>query len=91
MLIARNCRVVSPPSTIKEIASKSSVSSTSAAVEATSSLSKIQQAKNHAITQAQQDGATGNFKAFDAPFGNFLIPVIPTREDLMAETNDKTS
>jgi hypothetical protein len=41
-----------------------------------------QQAKNIAVTQAQQDGCTGNFKIFDSPFGNFLVPVIPTPAEL---------
>ncbi|ESR41232.1 hypothetical protein CICLE_v10027039mg [Citrus x clementina] len=30
----------------------------------------------------QQEGCTGNFKIFDSPFGNFLVPVIPTRKEL---------
>lgn len=42
----------------------------------------IQQAKNLAVTQAQQDGSTGNFKIFDSPYGNFLVPVVPTRDEL---------
>nr|KAJ0190543.1 hypothetical protein LSAT_V11C800427420 [Lactuca sativa] len=43
---------------------------------------RIQQAKNHAIAQAQQDGSKANFKIFDSPFGNFLVPVVPTRAEL---------
>ncbi|XP_058001996.1 uncharacterized protein LOC110649805 isoform X1 [Hevea brasiliensis] len=43
---------------------------------------RIQQAKNFAVAQAQQEGCTGNFRIFDSPFGNFLVPVIPTREEL---------
>lgn len=43
---------------------------------------KIQHAKNYAVAQAQQDGCMGNFKIFDSPFGNFLVPVIPTRAEL---------
>lgn len=43
---------------------------------------RIQQAKNYAVAQAQQEGCTGNFKIFDSPFGNFLVPVIPTRAEL---------
>lgn len=43
---------------------------------------RIQQAKNFAVAQAQQEGCTGNFKIFDSPFGNFLVPVIPTRKEL---------
>ncbi|KAK9705913.1 hypothetical protein RND81_07G091500 [Saponaria officinalis] len=42
----------------------------------------MEQAKNYAIAQAQQDGCTANFRIFDSPFGNFLIPVIPTRAEL---------
>lgn len=41
-----------------------------------------QQAKNVAVTQAQQDGCTGQFRIFDSPFGNFLVPVIPTPAEL---------
>ncbi|KAL3532539.1 hypothetical protein ACH5RR_006060 [Cinchona calisaya] len=43
---------------------------------------KIQQAKNFAVAQAQQEGCTGNYRIFDSPFGNFLVPVIPTRAEL---------
>ncbi|KAL3625425.1 hypothetical protein CASFOL_030879 [Castilleja foliolosa] len=43
---------------------------------------RIQQARNYAVTQAQQDGCTGNFRVFDSPFGNYLVPVIPTRAEL---------
>ncbi|CAK9137053.1 unnamed protein product [Ilex paraguariensis] len=43
---------------------------------------KIQQARNHAVAQAQQECCTGNFRIFDSPYGNFLVPVIPTRAEL---------
>ncbi|KAK9059477.1 hypothetical protein SSX86_020179 [Deinandra increscens subsp. villosa] len=43
---------------------------------------RIQQAKNHAIAQAQQDGSKANFRIFDSPFGNFLVPAVPTRAEL---------
>ncbi|KAJ0090724.1 hypothetical protein Patl1_13357 [Pistacia atlantica] len=43
---------------------------------------RIQQAKNFAVAQAQQEGSTANFRIFDSPFGNFLVPVIPTRKEL---------
>ncbi|KAJ4836463.1 hypothetical protein Tsubulata_028165 [Turnera subulata] len=43
---------------------------------------KIQQAKNFAVAQAQHDGSTGNFRIFDSPFGNYLVPVVPTRAEL---------
>ncbi|KNA07586.1 hypothetical protein SOVF_169550 isoform B, partial [Spinacia oleracea] len=49
---------------------------------AASTPQSIQQARNHAIAQAQQEGCTTNFRIFDSPFGNFLIPVIPTRAEL---------
>lgn len=39
-------------------------------------------AKNLAVTQAQEDGSTGNFRIFDSPFGNFLVPVIPSHDEL---------
>lgn len=52
--------------------------------EQTSSITnlRLQQAKNSALAQAQQDACTGNFRIFDSPFGNFLVPVIPTRAEL---------
>ncbi|KAL3829935.1 hypothetical protein ACJIZ3_018737 [Penstemon smallii] len=43
---------------------------------------RIQQARNSAVAQAKQDGCTANFRVFDSPFGNYLVPVIPTREEL---------
>lgn len=43
---------------------------------------RIEQAKNYAVAQAQQDGCVGNFKIFDSPYGNFLVPVIPSRSEL---------
>lgn len=43
---------------------------------------RIQQAKNFAVAQAQQEGCTGNYRIFDSPFGNFLVPVLPTRAEL---------
>ncbi|KAL6974466.1 hypothetical protein U1Q18_028650 [Sarracenia purpurea var. burkii] len=42
----------------------------------------IQLAKNYAVAQAQQEGCMANFRIFDSPFGNFLVPVIPTRAEL---------
>ncbi|KAJ8768705.1 hypothetical protein K2173_023609 [Erythroxylum novogranatense] len=43
---------------------------------------KIQEAKNFAVSQAQRDHSMGNYRIIDSPFGNFLIPVIPTRAEL---------
>lgn len=43
---------------------------------------RIKQAMNHAVAEANQDACTGNFKAFQSPFGNYLVPVIPTRAKL---------
>ncbi|CAA0840433.1 Unknown protein [Striga hermonthica] len=45
-------------------------------------LLKIQQARNYAVAQAQQDCCAGNFRIFDSPFGNYLVPVIPSRSEL---------
>ncbi|KAK4601833.1 hypothetical protein RGQ29_011090 [Quercus rubra] len=42
----------------------------------------IQQAKNIAVTEVQQDGCTGNFKIIDSQYGNFLVPVVPTLSEL---------
>ncbi|XP_038981306.1 uncharacterized protein LOC120110436 isoform X3 [Phoenix dactylifera] len=44
---------------------------------------KVQQAKKFAVTQAQQEGCLGNYRSFDSPFGNYLVPVIPTHADLI--------
>ncbi|MBA0661687.1 hypothetical protein Goklo_005961 [Gossypium klotzschianum] len=43
---------------------------------------RIQQDKNFAVAQAQQDGCTGNFMKFDSWYGNFLVPVVPSRAEL---------
>lgn len=43
---------------------------------------RVSEKKYLATTQAQEDGCTGNYKIFDSPFGNFLLPVIPTRAEL---------
>ncbi|OIW03708.1 hypothetical protein TanjilG_29743 [Lupinus angustifolius] len=43
----------------------------------------LQQAKKYfAATEAQKDGCTGNYRIFDSAFGNFLVPVVPTRAEL---------
>ncbi|CAN4075715.1 unnamed protein product [Withania somnifera] len=38
--------------------------------------------RNAAVAQAHQDGWTANFRIFDSPFRNFLVPVIPTPSEL---------
>ncbi|KAK2645536.1 hypothetical protein Ddye_020731 [Dipteronia dyeriana] len=43
---------------------------------------QIQAEKNFAVEQAQKEGCTGNFRSFDSPFKNYLVPVIPTRKEL---------
>ncbi|GKV11799.1 hypothetical protein SLEP1_g23020 [Rubroshorea leprosula] len=43
---------------------------------------RIQQARNFAVAEAQKDGCTGNYKIFDSPFGNFLVPVVPSQAEL---------
>ncbi|KAK2987982.1 hypothetical protein RJ640_011245 [Escallonia rubra] len=42
----------------------------------------VQQDRDFAVAQAQREGCTGNFKIFDSPFWNFLLPVIPARAKL---------
>ncbi|WOH11196.1 hypothetical protein DCAR_0830676 [Daucus carota subsp. sativus] len=42
---------------------------------------KIQQARDYAVAQAQQDGCMANFKIIDSPFGNFLLPFDVTGVD----------
>ena len=44
---------------------------------------KIKEAKKFAVIQAKQEGCLGNYISFDSLFGNYLVPVIPTREDLL--------
>ncbi|CAL5186408.1 unnamed protein product [Lathyrus oleraceus] len=43
---------------------------------------RVSEKKYLATTQAQEDGCTGNYKIFDSPFANFLLPVIPTPAEL---------
>ncbi|KEH27217.1 hypothetical protein MTR_6g088800 [Medicago truncatula] len=44
--------------------------------------STVSQNKSFAATQAQQDGCTGNYRIFYSPYGNFLVPVVPTHAEL---------
>ncbi|XP_022894059.1 hexokinase-2-like [Olea europaea var. sylvestris] len=44
---------------------------------------RIQQTRNSALARAQQDGYTCNFIIFDLPYGNYLVPMIPTLTDLV--------
>ncbi|XP_020581872.1 uncharacterized protein LOC110025634 [Phalaenopsis equestris] len=44
----------------------------------------VQLAKKNAVIQAQSEGCLGNFRSFDSPFGNHLVPVIPTKADLLS-------
>ncbi|KAI4350790.1 hypothetical protein L6164_005206 [Bauhinia variegata] len=44
--------------------------------------SSIEQAKNFSVAQARHDGSTGNYRIFDSPYGNFLLPVVPTCAEL---------
>ncbi|KAF5743006.1 hypothetical protein HS088_TW09G01068 [Tripterygium wilfordii] len=75
-------RLVSSPAA-KKTRDKTSTSSLMVAEPHTSSLYlRIQQARNFAVAQAQQEGCMGNYKIFDSPYGNFLVPVIPSREEL---------
>ncbi|OIT05050.1 hypothetical protein A4A49_46158 [Nicotiana attenuata] len=75
-------RAIIPPP--KRKATTSSHKPVVVIAEQTSSFTNLslQQAKNSALAQAQQDGCTGNFRIFDSPFGNFLVPVVPTRAEL---------
>nr|GMC63494.1 uncharacterized protein LOC109186307 isoform X1 [Ipomoea batatas] len=66
----------------KDTASASKDKPTVSAAQTSSASDKIKQAKNLAVAQAQQEGSKGNFRIFDSPFGNFLVPVIPTRAEL---------
>ncbi|XVF34929.1 hypothetical protein REPUB_Repub18cG0100600 [Reevesia pubescens] len=76
-------RMTAPSPSSKTIKDAKLTSSLMVRGEQTSSISfKNQQAKNFAVAQAQQDGCTGNFKIFDSEFGNFLVPVVPSRAEL---------
>ncbi|KAG7030460.1 hypothetical protein SDJN02_08807, partial [Cucurbita argyrosperma subsp. argyrosperma] len=44
---------------------------------------RILQDKSSAVAEAKQDCCTGNFKILDSPFGNFLLPVIPSPAELV--------
>ncbi|XP_073288002.1 uncharacterized protein [Primulina huaijiensis] len=44
--------------------------------------SRIQKARDFAVTEAQQDGCMTSFRIFDSLYGNYLVPVIPTRAEL---------
>ncbi|XP_044463798.1 uncharacterized protein LOC123194586 isoform X1 [Mangifera indica] len=75
-------RPVSSP-TAEKSRDATSVSHFTAATAQTSEINvRIQQAKNFSVAQAQQEGCNANFRIFDSPFGNFLVPVIPTRKEL---------
>ncbi|GAB2292407.1 hypothetical protein Dimus_026648 [Dionaea muscipula] len=79
----RTRRAISPPSSLKELVSKSDAPNG----QTSNADLRIQQAKTYAISQARQDGCSGNFRVFDSPFGNFLVPAIPTREELIGKNN----
>ncbi|KZV21631.1 hypothetical protein F511_17656 [Dorcoceras hygrometricum] len=44
--------------------------------------SRIQRARDFAVAEAQQDGCMASFRIFDSAYGNYLVPVIPTRAEL---------
>ncbi|KAL4194227.1 hypothetical protein AMTRI_Chr05g58290 [Amborella trichopoda] len=48
----------------------------------------IEQAKRFAVAQAQEDGCTGSYRSFDSQFKNYLLPVIPTLDDLKRHGNE---
>ncbi|XAR53393.1 hypothetical protein NMG60_11021934 [Bertholletia excelsa] len=75
-------RIASMPATKKDEFTKSMHSSPVVIDQVSNIHQRIQQAKSFAVAQAQQDGCMANFKIFDSPFGNFLVPVIPTRAEL---------
>ncbi|KAL0346632.1 UNVERIFIED_CONTAM: hypothetical protein Scaly_1679200 [Sesamum calycinum] len=73
--------VVSPSEkrdVVLQLINKSTVSET----ESSRNNLRIQEARNSAVAQAQSEGCMGNFKIFDSPYGNYLVPVIPTRAEL---------
>ncbi|OMO82713.1 hypothetical protein CCACVL1_11787 [Corchorus capsularis] len=73
-------RTVSSSQRGKDATSVSSL--TVPAVQTSGANIRIQQAKNFAVAQAQQDGCMGSFKTFDSQYGNFLVPVVPSRAEL---------
>ncbi|KAL2500962.1 uncharacterized protein Fot_34810 [Forsythia ovata] len=75
-------RPIDSPSEKRDVFS-TPVNKSSVAEGQTSSINiSIRQARDSAVAQAQQDGCTGNFRIFDSPYGNYLVPVIPTLADL---------
>ncbi|MFQ6642595.1 hypothetical protein Gotur_017935 [Gossypium turneri] len=76
------CRTVASPAskTLKDAKPTSSSRITGVQTSDINSF-RIQQDKNFAVAQAQQDGCTGNFMKFDSWYGNFLVPVVPSRAE----------
>ncbi|KAG6511166.1 hypothetical protein ZIOFF_029221 [Zingiber officinale] len=91
LLQLQNCKVKDiyhvnrnvPSVTVNYSTSASSISSSEPATALQLEVKiQIQQAKKFAVSQAQQEGCLGNYRSFDSPFGNYIVPVIPTRADL---------
>lgn len=40
-----------------------------------------------AVAEAKRDHWLGSFKSFESPFGNFIVPVVPTRADFLRPEN----
>ncbi|KAK9947851.1 hypothetical protein M0R45_003451 [Rubus argutus] len=68
-------KIAEPPSQSRRDVSKGTVATSVTVSEAQTSsggvslISSIQQGRDFAVAQAQQDGVLGNFKIFDSPFG----------------------
>lgn len=45
------------------------------------------QAMRLAVAEAKRDHWLGSFKSFESPFGNFIVPVVPTRADFLRPEN----
>ncbi|CAA6666061.1 unnamed protein product [Spirodela intermedia] len=46
------------------------------------------QAMRLAVAEAKRDHWLGSFKSFASPFGNFIVPVVPTRADFSRAENN---
>uniref|UniRef100_A0A0A9DL68 Uncharacterized protein n=1 Tax=Arundo donax TaxID=35708 RepID=A0A0A9DL68_ARUDO len=64
----------------KDKLAASSNSSVSGALPTRVDLNKVREAKRFAVLQAQHEGCLGSYKSFDSLFGNYLVPVIPSKD-----------
>ncbi|WVZ68871.1 hypothetical protein U9M48_017752 [Paspalum notatum var. saurae] len=64
----------------KDKLAASSNSSVSGMLPARVDLNKVREAKRFVVLQAQHEGCLGSYKSFDSLFGNYLVPIIPSKD-----------